>query len=146
MIPFSGSQHAPQNSCYNYFLSQMRIRIEQAYGQFSVKWRIIWKPPETSLVTSSLILTTCARLHNFIIENDWQCNEEITLSDVVGSLSEIFFRLSLSRFETQSGASFCRDMIVSYIEQNGYHRPAYNRLRNESINFEEYERQFHLMK
>jgi DDE superfamily endonuclease len=72
LIPFSGSQRdAPQNSCYNYFLSQLRIRIEQAFGQYSVKWRIIRKPLETSLSTSSLVLTTCARLHNFIIENDW---------------------------------------------------------------------------
>ena len=145
LIPFSGSQRdAPQNSCYNYFLSQLRIRIEQAFGQYSVKWRIIRKPLETSLATSSLILTTCARLHNFVIDNDWQCDEEITLSDVVGSLSEIF-RPSLTRFDTQPGASFLRDLIVAYIEQNGYRRPSYNRLRNESINFEEYESQFCLM-
>jgi DDE superfamily endonuclease len=145
LIPFSGSQqNVPQNSCYNYFLSQLRIRIEQAFGQFSVKWRIIHKPLETSLATSSLILITCARLHNFIIDNDWQCNEDVTRSDVVGTLSEIF-RPSLSRFENQPGASFLRDMIVSYVEENGYRRPSYNRLRNERVNFEEYERQFRLM-
>jgi hypothetical protein len=145
LIPFSGSQRdAPQNSCYNYFLSQLRIRIEQAFGQYSVRWRIIRKPLETSLATSSLILTTCARLHNFVIDNDWQRDEEITLSDVVGSLNEIF-RPSLTRFDTQPGASFLRDLIVAYIEQNGYRRPSYNRLRNESINFEEYESQFRLM-
>ena len=137
LIPFSGSQrNVPQNSCYNYFLSQLRIRIEQAFGQYSVKWRIIRKPLETSLATSSLILTTCARLHNFIIDNDWQCNEEITVSDVVGNLSEIF-RPSLSHFHSQPGASFLRDMVVSYIEENGYRRPSYNRLRNEGVNFEE---------
>jgi hypothetical protein len=32
LIPFSGlQQDVPQNSCYNYFLSQLRIRIEQAF-------------------------------------------------------------------------------------------------------------------
>jgi hypothetical protein len=77
LIPFSGTQqHVPENSSYNYFLSQLRICVEQAFGQFSVKWRIIRKPLETSLKNSSLLLGTCARLHNFIIDNDWQGNHK----------------------------------------------------------------------
>jgi hypothetical protein len=147
LIPFSGSQrHVPQNSSYNYFLSQLRIRIEQAFGQFSVKWRIIRKPLETRLKTSSLLLATCARLHNFIIENDWQQNEEVTSDDVVGNLNEIY-RPSLSQFSSQPGVSFLRDVILKHIEENGYRRPCYNRLRNEgdgALNFEEYEL-LHLM-
>ena len=143
LIPFSGSQRdVPQHSCYNYFLSQLRIKIEQAFGQFSVKWRILRKPLETALATSSAILTTCARLHNFIIANDWQkCDEEqmITRADVVGDLNEIY-RPSLSRFQTQQAGSFLRDAIVTYIEENAYRRPNYNRRRNEGIlNFEQYE-------
>jgi hypothetical protein len=83
-------------------------------------------------------LTACARLHNFIKENDWQqCKEEITAADVVGS-SEIY-RPSLSTFETQAGVSFLRDNIVSCIEENAYRRPSYNRLRNDGLSFEEYE-------
>jgi hypothetical protein len=43
LIPFSGSQQdTPQNSSFNYF-SQLRIYIEQAFGQYSVMWRIIRK-------------------------------------------------------------------------------------------------------
>ena len=80
----------------------------------------------------------------FYHENDWQqCNEEITAADVVGSLSEIY-RPSLSTFEAQAGVSFLRDNIVSHIEENGYRRPSYNRLRNDGLNFEVYERH-HLM-
>jgi hypothetical protein len=42
LLPFSGTQqHVPQHSSYNYFLNQLRICVEQAFGQFSVKWRII---------------------------------------------------------------------------------------------------------
>ena len=148
LIPFSGSQRdVPQHSCYNYLLSQLRIRIEQAFGQYSVKWRIIRKPLETSLTTSSKVLTACARLHNFIIDNDWQQDEIITSADVVGSLSEIY-RPSLSRFETQQGVSFLRDNIVSHIEENGYRRPAYNRHRNDGVaalSFEVYEDRHSLM-
>jgi hypothetical protein len=57
-----------------------------------------------------------------------------------------FFWPNFSRFETQQGASFLCDMIVAYIlEQNGYRRPSYNRLRNEGINFEVHERHFCVM-
>ena len=71
LIPFTGSlRQVPEHSTYNYFLSQLRIRVEQAFGQYSVKWRIIWKPLKTKLSTSSIVLTTCARLRNFIIDND----------------------------------------------------------------------------
>jgi hypothetical protein len=49
LIPFSGSrQDAPQHSCYNFFfLYQLRIRSEQAFGQYSVsKWLNLQKPLE----------------------------------------------------------------------------------------------------
>jgi hypothetical protein len=148
MIPFSGSlRHVPEHSSYNYFLSQLRIRVEQAFGQYSVKWRIIRKPLETKLSTSSIVLTTCARLHNFIIENDWkEHDEEVTSEDVVGNLNEIY-RPSLTKFRSPPGASFLRDIIVKHIEQNGYRRPSYNRIRNEEqelVNYEVYET-LHLM-
>ncbi len=119
--------------------------MEQAFGQFSVKWRIIRKPLETRLKTSSTLLGTCARLRNFIIDADWQDNEEVTSADVVGNLNEIY-RPSLTRFCNQPGTSFLRDMIVKHIEENGYRRPCYNRIRNNDsnnattlLNFEEYE-------
>ena len=93
---------------------------------------------------SSKILTACVRLHNFIIDNDWQqCNEETTASDVVGSLSKIHHQ-SLSELETQTGVSFLHNNIESYIEENGYHCPSYSRLCNAALNFEVYE-YHHLM-
>lgn len=93
-------------------------------------------PLDTCLVTPRKILTACAQLHNFTIENDWQqCGEEITAADVVGSLSGIH-RPSLSTFEIQAGVSFLRDNIVSHIEENGYRCPSYNRLCNDCLNFE----------
>jgi hypothetical protein len=53
---------------------------------------------------------------------------------------------SLTWFHNQSGNSFLRDMIVKHIEENGYRRPCYNRIRNDDsnnattlLNFEEYE-------
>jgi hypothetical protein len=89
---------------------------------------------------SNKILTACTQLHNFIIENDWQqCNEAITAADVVGSLSKIYCP-SLSTSETQAGVSFLRNKIVPFFLENGYRLPSYNRLRNNGLNYEVYER------
>ena len=81
LIPFSGShmQKPEHHSSYNYLLSQLRIRAEQAFGQYLVKWRIICKPLETKLSTSSLVLTTCARLQNFIIDNNWMDDKQANI-------------------------------------------------------------------
>jgi hypothetical protein len=131
LIPFSGSlRQAPEHSSYNYLLSQPRIRVEQAFGQYSLKWRIICKPLETKLSTSSIVLTTCARLHNFIIDNNWLHDEEITSEDAVGNLNEIY-RPSSRKFCSPPRASFLRDVVVKHIEQNGYRRLSYNQTRNE---------------
>ena len=131
LIPFSGSlRQKPEHSSYNYLLIQLRIRVGQAFCQYSVKWRIIRKPLKTKLSTSSLVLTTCARHHNFIIDNDWMHDEYVTSEDVIGNLNEIY-RPNLRDFRTPPGASFLRDIIVKHIEQNGYHCPCYNRARNE---------------
>jgi hypothetical protein len=131
LIPISGSlRQVPEHSSYNYFLSQLRIRVEQAFGQYSVKWQIICKPLETKLPTSSIVLTTCARLHNFTIDNNWLHDEERSSEDVVGNQNEIY-RPSLRKFCSPPGASFLRDLIVKHIEQNGNWRPSYNRTRNE---------------
>ena len=100
------------------------------------------------MATSSKILNACTRLHNFIIDNDWQCDEMISAGDIVGTLSEVYHP-SLSTFETQPGVSFIRDNIVSHIEENGYRRPSYNRNHTNdgvgALRFEVYEVQNHLM-
>ena len=133
LIPFSGSlRQNPEHSSYNCLLSQLRIRVEQAFGKYSVKWRIICKPLETKLSTSSLVLTTYARLHNFIIDNNWMHDEQVTSEDVVGNLNEIYRPSLRKSFAPHRDASFLRDIIVKHIEQNGYRCPRYNLARNDA--------------
>ena len=41
LIPFSGAtKHRTYCRTYNFYLSQLRIRIEMAFGRLSTKWRI----------------------------------------------------------------------------------------------------------
>jgi hypothetical protein len=71
LIPFTGSQRNNlDNDAFNYYLSQLRIRIEMAFGRLVNKFRVLKKHLEGSLKRKSRIIMTCARLHNFIIDMD----------------------------------------------------------------------------
>jgi hypothetical protein len=50
IVPFSGPQRRQQHkSDYNFYLSQLRIRIEMAFGLMTTKWRIFRRPLDFSL-------------------------------------------------------------------------------------------------
>ena len=67
LIPFTGSQRDNvDNDAYNFYLSQLRIRIEMAFGRLVRKWGILRKNMAYKLATTSSILQACAR-HRFII-------------------------------------------------------------------------------
>jgi hypothetical protein len=71
LVPFSGAQRNETNKrVYNYFLSQLRIRIEMAFGLMTTKWRIFRAPLATSLDKTRKIIAVTMMLHNFVIEND----------------------------------------------------------------------------
>ena len=71
LVPFSGAQRTQQHKdVYNYYLSQLRIRIEMAFGRMTTKWRIFRRPLDVSLAKASDIIMASMMLHNFVIEND----------------------------------------------------------------------------
>jgi hypothetical protein len=87
----------------------------------------------------------CARLHNFVIDNDWEPEAEDD-ADAANPTDELGLGLfgenyhpSLTEFRSQQANSFLRDAIVDYIEGNAFRRPLYNRARNSTTNFEQYE-------
>jgi hypothetical protein len=62
LVPYTGTdKQNPDKDSYNFYLSQLRIRIEMSFGMLTTKWRILRRKLETSLVTSSKILECCAR-------------------------------------------------------------------------------------
>jgi hypothetical protein len=72
LIPFKANQIVgdAHNMAYNFYLSQLRIRVEMAFGRMTQKFQIIRKNMTCSLATQSLYIQAITRLHNFIIDND----------------------------------------------------------------------------
>ena len=73
LIPFSGKSIPEINRTYNYFLSQLRIRIEMAFGRLTTKWRIFRRDLEVGMQHASLICRCAGKLHNYVI------NEAMTI-------------------------------------------------------------------
>ena len=75
LVPFTGFQQAnADNDAFNFYLSQLRIRIEMAFGRFLCKFCILKCKLECKLATSSKILMAFAKLHNYVI--DYQLMEK----------------------------------------------------------------------
>jgi hypothetical protein len=58
------------NSSYNFYLSQLRIRVELAFGRMTTKFRLLRTKMSCNVVTQSRVIQAVARLHNFVIDND----------------------------------------------------------------------------
>ena len=68
LTPFPGDQKKePAKDAYNFYLSQVRIRIEMTFGQFVNKWRIFKRPLQLRLKNVGKVLLCATRLHNFCV-------------------------------------------------------------------------------
>ncbi len=53
---------------FNFYLSSMRIRVEQSFGILVARWGILWRPLRVSPRQLTQVDSCCIRLHNFCIE------------------------------------------------------------------------------
>jgi len=148
LVPFTGSQKLnPNNDAFNFYLSQLRIRIEMAFGRLVRKFQILKRNMENKLHTASKVLMTCAKLHNFIIDvdepfggdedehGDVADREEIVPME--GAPSGMAYRpVMLSpgeELEIVRGNSEIRKALVEEISRLSIQRPSHNTLRNQNI-------------
>lgn len=142
LIPIFGGVEATRlhNDSFNYFASQLRIRIEMAFGMMVQKWGILQRPLRVNLKNVKHVVLVIARLHNYCI------NERLRRSlpsfdpnaHLGFSVYEEGMRLlranqenSLRLSEEFSYVSHNRIRLVQRIHAKGLQRPT-NRLRRRS--------------
>jgi hypothetical protein len=140
LIPFTGSQRQDRvKDTFNFFLSQLRIRIENAFGLLTTKWKILRKPLECSLKTNADILQICALLHNYVIDNkeDDSATDTSLEGPNIRAMSESplgwGYLPTVEPLETQPGTSQTRDAILRHIHRNGFCRPKRNLEQREEL-------------
>ena len=140
LIPFTGAEHLDgAHDSFNFYLSQLRIRVEMAFGCLTNKFRILKGCVLGSLDRVTSIVMACARLHNYIIAMD---GPNDTFDEVVEGGEDAEFsivphpdaplRMSYlpvvpnDEWEKFDGISYTRLAIVDYLRENGIMRPLYN--------------------
>lgn len=61
-----GSCYLGDQDAFNFYLSQLRVRIEQAFGIFVGQWGILWRPLRVQFAGRSGLATALFRLHNYL--------------------------------------------------------------------------------
>ena len=56
------------DDAYNFYISQLRITIERAFGVLVHRWSILWRPTTCPLAKVSPLVMCLCRLHNFCID------------------------------------------------------------------------------
>jgi hypothetical protein len=56
-----------ESDAYNFYLSQLRITVERAFGVLVARWGIFWRPMRMKLRFIPTIVRACIQLHNFCI-------------------------------------------------------------------------------
>ena len=131
ITPFSGNQRdVPANGIYNYYCSQIRIRIEMAYGLLNTKWRVFRSPLQMSLQNSSKVIYVGAILHNYVIN----CSNPSIRDEVDPMYLQngglIGYIPSTVTVTKERNDSIIRDYIVQSIVDRNITRPTHNLVRN----------------
>jgi hypothetical protein len=141
LIPFTGSQRQDRvKDAFNFFLSQLRIRIENAFGLLTTKWRILRRPLECSLQTNARILAICARLHNYVIDQNEETfsDEDLELDGPnIQPMPESplgwGYLPTVEELQAYPGTSQTRDAIMRHIRRHGFSRPQRNLAQREEL-------------
>ena len=139
LVPFTGtSRHDPDRDSYNFYLSQLRIRIEMTFGLLTTKWRILRKKLENTLENSAKLLEACARMHNYVlncqIRDEEETEEAATEDDRTEPEIHVMhdsplgwgYLPTVADLETVLGTSATRDAVLRKIARHGFRRPTHN--------------------
>ena len=146
LIPFTGADRLNQDmDAFNFYLSQLRIRVEMAFGRLVNKFRILSGKIGGPLERVADILLACARLHNFIIQQDGPSHvgndsfqEEMDDLDFA-PVPDAPFNMGylpaipdeMHHLDACPGNSHTRDAIVEMISEYTIRRPTHNILRQQ---------------
>ncbi len=135
LTPFCGSNCTiPENDGYNFYLSQLPIRVEMAFGLLKTKWQILHTALELPLAESPMIFQVCCLLHNFCINERLQLDNEVRIERVYGAGEMQLGYIPSDISNAPLSGSVLRTRIVHRIQNKSLSRPELNVQRR---NFED---------
>jgi DDE superfamily endonuclease len=143
MVPIFGGDLAlrKDNDNFNYFASQLRIRIEMAFGLMTKKWGILHCPLSNALPSIKHLICCIARLHNFCIDERLK-NTVLSSMSINDSLSatQLSWMHAAAQAEHQAILSeeypqwsLAREELVKQVKEQGFERPILNHLKRKTM-------------
>ena len=127
-----------ENDNFNFFISQLRIRIEMAFGLMTRKWGILQHPLTIMMPHIPPLICCIAWLHNYCIDerqSSSNSNKTIDMTDTLCSTQIAYMRAaaeaehrSILREEYPQW-SLMRQEIVNIVKNSGFERPLANSLK-----------------
>ena len=68
IVPLPGRALSEEDDAFNFYFSQLRIRIECAFGLLVARWGILWRPLRGKLKNWPSIISAVCKLHNYCID------------------------------------------------------------------------------
>lgn len=150
LIPFTGvHRNDVAQDAFNFYMSQLRIRVEMSFGRLTNKFRILKGCMVGSLDRITAIVMACARIHNFIIRmdggrdalmdengNGGEDYDATIVEDTSAPLGMAYLPVVPNEdWQEIDGMSYTRAAIVDHLRENSIQRPLYNleRKRNEML-------------
>ena len=136
MAPIYWGSDATRPKCdnFNFYASQLRIRIEMAFGLMVKKWGILSRPLGIKVVNVKHLIVAIARLHNFCInERIARGGERVSFDaqDVQLEIMDRALREQAATIDAVSaefpGWSLNRDRMAKKIKDAGLCRPSGNK-------------------
>ncbi|EEY63252.1 uncharacterized protein PITG_15487 [Phytophthora infestans T30-4] len=141
-----GDNAYPYHDSFNFHASQIRIRIETAFGRLTTKWRVFRSPISRNLSNATTTIYTAMVLHNYVINRriisdaDYCLFDEsirpIRVSQRVQILNDVANLMGYMSSDpvVEEGNSYMRDYIAQHLRANNTVRPQYSISRNRSVN------------
>jgi hypothetical protein len=140
LAPYPGKSLEGREDTFNYYQSQLRIRIEMAFARLVGRWGVFWRPLRIPLRDRSTLILATMKLHNY-------CIDEREAAGVPaypdGNTAPPHVRVGTdgrfldqarwhTLFQTQGDADDrgVRDHVADMMQDLNLHRPAHNLQRN----------------
>jgi hypothetical protein len=135
LTPFPGNELPSNQDAFNFYLSQLRIRVKMAFGLLVSKWRSFRAPIEASIEHTTQRVLAAQKLHNFYITERLQRDKDDHAN--ASEIEPLHFQGTTAAYLPSDlivrvGAnSLLRDIMVRRISDSNAVRPTYNVQRRE---------------
>jgi hypothetical protein len=77
LVPLNATELWSENHrTFNFYLSQLRIRIKMAFRRLTTKWRRLWTTLNFASVKNAKIIHVCTKLHNYVIRKSKEAGDD----------------------------------------------------------------------